>query len=143
MGLREKPVEVIAVMMQPGTDANCLCLTDTRTSCTDWLWVDQHLPGGALLCSSASISSLSSSPGCIQRRFIHYADGELSFSEQDKRKSVFPGPAAISWFVSSLQTPSSSTSLIPDPRELRRVDNLERLTAARERIAAVSGRQGK
>lgn len=136
-------MEVIAVMMQPGTDANCLCLTDTRTSCTDWLWVDEHLPGGALLGSSASISSLSSSPGCMQRRFIHYADGELSFSEQDRRKSVFPGPAAVSWFVSSLQTPPSSTSLIPDPRELRRVDNLECLKAARERIAAVSGRQDK
>lgn len=136
-------MEVIAVMMQPGTDANCLCLTDTWTSCPDWLWVDQHLPGGALLCSSASISSLSSSSGCIQQRFIHYADGELSFSEQDRRNSVFPGPAAVSWFVSSLQTPSSSTSLIPDPRELRRVDNLERLEAARERIAAVSGRQAK
>lgn len=56
---------------------------------------------------------------------------------------MFPGAAAIGWFVSSLQTPSSSTGLIPDPRELRRVDNSERLTAARERIAAVSGRQGK
>lgn len=134
-------MEVIAVMMQPGTDANCL--TDTQTSCTDWLWVDQHLPGGALLCSSASISSPSSSLGCIQQRFIHYADGELSFSEQDNRKSVFPGPAAVSWVVSSLQTPSSSTGLTPDPRELRRVDNLERLKAATERIAAVSGRQGK